>query len=974
MSASPSQLAFTLSKRASAHATFPITYFLLLLTLIAATETTKAQSFSAPLTYSVGDNPNSGTSGDFNGDSKPDLAVANVLNKNVSILLNKGDGTFDNAVNYGVDFNPESLATGDFDNDGKLDLAVGNFLGGATSAGNISMLLGNGNGTFKTAVNYDASSPISLQATDLNGDGKLDLVAASWNTNTTSVLLGTGNGTFQAVTVYPAGTQPRGISVADFNGDGKPDLAVTNILSNNISILLGNGNGTFQTSINTPTPSGPIGIAASDFNGDSKQDLVVAAASSNTVLVLVGIGDGTFQTPVSYAVGAEPQRLELADFNGDGRKDLVVVNANAASVSVLRGNSDGTFQSTITHPSRSGSFSPVVSDFDTDGKPDLAILSNSFDVVDVLLNSPSAHSVAIIATAAAPTTDVLVATFKDYDSSKTAVSFTASVNWGDGTTATSGAIASNGTGGFNVTGTHTYAKEGMYSVNVRIADSGGNLTSIRSTATVADAPLTATGKTLNAIAGLSFTTLVAHFTDADPTGNVGEFSSTVAWGDGASSPGAITADGGGGFNVSGSHTYNSAGSFSIAVMIRDVGGSTITANSTANVSIPIQFNLSNYSVNESVGSALIIVVRVGGSSGTATVDYATNDFMAARCDAVPANASAKCDYTTAGGTLSFAAGESSKTMVLSIIDDAFVEGNETLTISLSKPTGAGVVLGSSSSATITIVDNDTDPNAANPYLNNAFFVRQQYLDFLLREPDTAGFTDWNNVLNGCGPQQGGLGAPAGCDRVHVSSGFFRSPEFGEKGYWVYRFFEGSLGRRPQFAESMPEMRRLSGLATDAEQEAKRADFIARFMQLPEFTNIYTGLTDSAHASQFIAKLEEKARVTLPETVPPTQPGQPTQYGRSQLIGLMQAGTLTPAQTLGAFTEQKVVWDTYFYRAFVAMQYFGYLRRDPEPAGYDDWVDVLTNGRASAGVLPGDYRHLIFGFVYSIEYRERFGKQ
>jgi hypothetical protein len=87
---------------------------------------------------------------------------------------------------------------------------------------------------------------------------------------------------------------------------------------------------------------------------------------------------------------------------------------------------------------------------------------------------------------------------------------------------------------------------------------------------------------------------------------------------------------------------------------------------------------------------------------------------------------------------------------------------------------------------------------------------------------------------------------------------------------------------------------------------------------------------------------------------------------------MQAGTLTPAQTLRAFIEQKVIWDTYFYRAFVAMQYFGYLRRDPEPAGYDDWVDVLTNGRASAGVAPGDYRHLIFGFIYSIEYRQRFG--
>ncbi|MDQ5845094.1 MAG: DUF4214 domain-containing protein, partial [Acidobacteriota bacterium] len=334
-------------------------------------------------------------------------------------------------------------------------------------------------------------------------------------------------------------------------------------------------------------------------------------------------------------------------------------------------------------------------------------------------------------------------------------------------------------------------------------------------------------------------------------------------------------------------------------------------------------------------------------------------------------ASSRCDYATAGGTLHFAAGEASKTIVLSIIDDAFVEGNETLTVTLSNATGA--TLTSPSVATVTITDNDSDPNAANPFLNNAFFVRMQYLDFLLREPDSAGFNDWLNVLNGCGPGQGWLGSPPGCDRVHVSSGFFRSPEFGEKGYWIYRFYESALGRRPQFGEFMPEQRRLSGLMPDAEQEVRRADFISRFMQLPEFTNIFAGLTDSpSDAAAFVAKLEEKARVTLPASAT-TDPGQPPQYGRQELIDKMLNGQFTAGQTMRAFIEQKVVWDTYFYRAFVAMQYFGYLRRDPEAAGYDDWVRVLTFGDAPTGIQPGDYRHLIFGFVYSVEYRERFGK-
>jgi hypothetical protein len=165
------------------------------------------------------------------------------------------------------------------------------------------------------------------------------------------------------------------------------------------------------------------------------------------------------------------------------------------------------------------------------------------------------------------------------------------------------------------------------------------------------------------------------------------------------------------------------------------------------------------------------------------------------------------------------------------------------------------------------------------------------------------------------------------------------------------------------------MRRLSGFLTPAQEEAARVAFVADFMQRPEFTALY-GTPNAAGASAFITALEQKAQVTLPATVPPTQPGQPPQYGRQELIDKMATGQFTAAQTLRAFVEQKVVFDAFFLRAFVAMQYFGYLQRDPEPAGYNDWVDVLTNGRGA--IPPGDFRHLIFGFVYSVEYRQRFG--
>ncbi len=397
----------------------------------------------------------------------------------------------------------------------------------------------------------------------------------------------------------------------------------------------------------------------------------------------------------------------------------------------------------------------------------------------------------------------------------------------------------------------------------------------------------------------------------------------------------------------------------------EVGPYTVTLNTEASAD-SIQFSQSTVSVGEGTSVVNLTVTRSGNIGSPATVDYATNDNFATNCNQFNGQASAKCDFNTAGGTLRFAAGETSKTIPLSIVNDGYVEGNETFTVNLSNPTG--VTLGAPTSTTVTIVDNDAA--SSNPFDNNAFFVRQQYLDFLLREPDTGGFNDWLNVLNNCQPNQGGLNSDPSCDRVHVSSGFFRSTEFGERGYWSYRYYHAALGRRPQFAEFVPDMRRLSGFLSPAEEEAARAAFVADFMQRGEFVAIYAGLTNSANAAQFIAKLEEKAGVTLPATVPPTQPGQPPQYGRAELIQKMQSGEFTAAQTLRAFIEQKVVFDAFFFRAFVAMQYFGYLLRDPEDAGYNDWVDVLTNGRGA--IPPGDFRHLIFGFVWSVEYRQRFG--
>jgi hypothetical protein len=248
-------------------------------------------------------------------------------------------------------------------------------------------------------------------------------------------------------------------------------------------------------------------------------------------------------------------------------------------------------------------------------------------------------------------------------------------------------------------------------------------------------------------------------------------------------------------------------------------------------------------------------------------------------------------------------------------------------------------------------------NQVMGFWDNDYFVYQQYIDFLGRTPDTAGYNDWLSVLNKC-TYQGGLGAEPGCDRIHVSSGFFRSPEFSGKGQFVYRFYEAALGRLPKFVEWKADTRPLNALQEGAELEAAKNAFVDGFMARTEFTGRYGTLTTPSNARAFVEKLMQTAGISSLAT-------------KETLISQMQSGQKTAAQTLRAFIETQEVWDKFFYRGFVTMQYFGYLRRDPDQAGWTDWVDVLQNGRASAGIAPGDYRHLIFGFVYSVEYRERF---
>jgi len=200
----------------------------------------------------------------------------------------------------------------------------------------------------------------SVATGDFNRDGKLDVAVANPVTNTVSVFLGNGDGTFQSAVDYRTGTQPAlstqfcepsSVGVGDFNGDGKTDLAVSNLNESDISVLLGNGDGTFQSAVNYATGLSPAAIAVGDFNQDGKLDLAVANSGCGSpcgnISVLLGNGDGTFQSPVNYVTGNQPGSVAVGDFNEDGKLDLVVANSSSGNISVLLGNGDGTFQAAV---------------------------------------------------------------------------------------------------------------------------------------------------------------------------------------------------------------------------------------------------------------------------------------------------------------------------------------------------------------------------------------------------------------------------------------------------------------------------------------------------------------------------------------------------------------------------------------------------------------------------------------------------
>jgi len=292
-------------------------------------------------TYPVGKNPTSVATADFNQDGFTDLITTNIANNSLSLLFGNGDGTFKDQVQIEAAKEPRALALDDYNRDGFVDLAVA-----CAGSDQVVIFLGLANGHFGLGQRYTVNKvPVSIASGDVNGDRNADLVVALRN-DKVKILLGKGDGSFLDGALYEYGDTPTSIAVADFNRDGKSDLAVTNggPMSSAVSIWLGNGDGTFQKPTDYRTGKRPLAVGFADFNSDQLIDLLVMNGEMDTFTIFLGNGNGTFQAGKEAGADAGPVFGLARDFDGDHVPDVAVANVQSNDLSILYGRGDGTFR------------------------------------------------------------------------------------------------------------------------------------------------------------------------------------------------------------------------------------------------------------------------------------------------------------------------------------------------------------------------------------------------------------------------------------------------------------------------------------------------------------------------------------------------------------------------------------------------------------------------------------------------------
>jgi hypothetical protein len=716
------------------------------------------------------------------------------------------------------------------------------------------------------------------------------------------------------------------IAVGDFNADGKRDLAVVRS-GNVVAVLLGDGAGGFAAANTFAIGSSARSVVTADFNLDGKADLATANPSSSNLSILLGDGAGGFAPQTTVPAGPQPGSLAVGDFNNDGKPDLAATNSDGVNnaVTVVLGVGDGTFGTPRSFAVGTNPVDVTQGDFNGDGKADLAVAN---------MNSNSA-----------------------------------SVLDGDG--AGGFAPRKNFAVGANPQGVAAADVNGDGRPDLLLPNLTSNNVSV----------LLGTANGFAPAANLAVGPFPVSVRTADFNGD-GKLDLVIARGGEDDSVSVAFGAGNGGFIAPTSYAvvgnpsvaepadFNGDGRPDIAVSTFNTVNLSVFLNTCAGAPAPtVQFSAAEYPAGEGDRVVQITVTRTGGDvSGTAVVNYSTSDVTA----------SERSDYTTALGTLRFAAGEETKTFSVLLTDDALQEGVETLRLTL---TGAdGAALGAARTATVRVNDNDTQPAASNPIDDTETFVRQHYLDFLNREPDQGGLDFWKSGIESCG-------ADANCrfnKRIDTSTAFFLSIEFQRTGYQVFRVYKASFTDTPARPRGLPRYRELlrdtqeigRGVVVgvgpwDEQLRQNTFDFARRWVEGAEFTAQFPL---EMTAGEFVGKLFANSEVT------------PTQAESDAAVAAFGAGGgAGRAGALLSVTNSSSVYNRQYNPAFVLMQYVGYMRRSPDDApdsdlrGFDFWLEKLDDFsqpgedvRDEGVALSRAARaQMVAAFVDSIEYRRRF---
>jgi len=377
------------------------------------------------------------------------------------------------------------------------------------------------------------------------------------------------------------------------------------------------------------------------------------------------------------------------------------------------------------------------------------------------------------------------------------------------------------------------------------------------------------------------------------------------------------------------------------------GLGTIVNDDSASSTPTIQFSQASYSVQEDLGALTITVTRSGDTSSPASVDYKTVD----------GSATQKADFEYAAGTLTFGIGETSKAFQVLINEDMYVEVNESFGLTLSNPAGAS--LGAQNSTGVTIID-DSPESITNPIDDAQSFVYMQYHDFLNREPDASGLAFWTNQITACGTNQTCIDSA----RANVSAAFYLSIEFQQTGYLLYLMQKESYATTPKYTTFMRDLQEVGrGVIVNAPGwQQKLADNQLQFAQTwanrPEFHSSYDGMSNSA----FVNALYANAGIVT------------TQADKDVLVSRLDNANETRATALLDVAANSTFRQNEQNNAFVLMEYFGYLRRDPnttpdsDMSGYNFWLNKLNQ-------FGGNYvdAEMVKAFIISSEYRQRFGQ-